>query len=88
MSEIGVILITVLIILILYFIARSGMMFIFLRCPKCKIKGGLRKQWKYLDKDFDHYDHPNLLDVNIGSEFDKILICRRCGNEINLSNHM
>lgn len=84
MSEIGVILTIVLIILISYFIARKGILFFLLKCPKCQTRGGLRKQWTNIDNDLKNYD--NVLDVNMDLELDKKLTCRKCGNEIYLSN--
>lgn len=78
---IGLFLISVLSFFILL-ILKNGIHFFILKCPNCKKRGVLRRQWKFSTKKENKRAEDTIIDAEIVKGNEKRLLCRKCNYEV------
>lgn len=75
----------VLLSILMYLIPRSGILFLFLKCPNCHQRGGLMKTWKFSGKAPKSKPPKNVLDDELVPKDGKVLQCKLCDHQIEVS---
>ena len=70
---------------LLYLIPRLGVLFWFLKCPKCNSRGYIRKQWKFSTEKDNTVQNTGLLDDDFALVSEKkVLSCKKCGYAVDI----